>query len=287
MSTSEDRSRTRPLRVHLSLIITAFLVLVSASLVGFNYVQGRRGGIADATHAMQIFADRIAERYRILAADAVSFIGLASVEGVFASPPPHRLDEKVRLLSRAAAQSRYVDGVYVGYAGGEFIHVVDLSRSRAWRETLKPPADANFAVRVIAAGGEKERLSRWEYVSADGQPRGNQPAQPTDYDPRRRPWYQAGLSRSIIVTTRPYRMATTGETGMTIARSHREDARTLLAPTSCSTRSTTSSPMSASRRARRFLFSTVKASSWQRPASAAMSPARRFSPRPGASWWNA
>lgn len=92
---------------------------------------------------------------------------------------------------------------------------------------LSAPEDAVFAVRFVRP--ERDRhVETVTFQDAAGETIAQKAAEPWDYDPRTRPWYKAAAGISAPVSIGPYRMATTGKLGMTIAQSHSADRRIVI-----------------------------------------------------------
>ena len=212
---------TRPFRVLLSLVMILMLVAVSGTLIALDYQRGRNEAIRNADERMRIFSSQVIDRFHNLFGDSATSVGLASVADAFSSPPSIQINAKLDFLRKVATSPR-VNGIYVGYPSGEFIHAVNLADAR-WRSELTPPTDAIVAIRIIIAGSNGERLSRWIFLSDDGNIIKELPPRPSTYDPRVRPWYRAAANGSSLISTAPYTMATTGALGITIAEAYRAD----------------------------------------------------------------
>jgi adenylate cyclase len=55
-----------------------------------------------------------------------------------------------RFLRELLRSSEYIDGVYVGYPTGAFVHVVNLENNRLWQAALLAPDSAAYATRIIS-----------------------------------------------------------------------------------------------------------------------------------------
>jgi adenylate cyclase len=209
---------TRPLRVYLGLVMVLLLIAVSGVLIALDYQRGRNAAIGNASDRMRAFSRHLIDRFQILVGEPVSSVELASVSDVFASPPPAEMDAKLGFLRKVAISPR-INGIYVGYPNGDFVHAVNLA-DEGWRSTLNPPRDAAIAIRVISRDFAGERISRWQFLDIAGKILKELPPSPATYDPRERPWYRAAVEGSTLVATAPYTMATTGAFGLTIAKVH-------------------------------------------------------------------
>jgi len=169
---------------------------------------------------MQIFSDRIVDRYRNVFGSAALVIDVASGSEVVRRPETEDQGNLGRFLQRLLLSSEYIDGAYVGYPTGAFVHAINIKNSPLWRTALSAPADAAFATRIIAIDDQGRRTSRWEFLGPDGRWLTTTDPQPANYDPRVRPWYLSAVQQSSLIWTGPYRMATTDQLGITLARRH-------------------------------------------------------------------
>ncbi|SDR33448.1 adenylate cyclase [Rhizobiales bacterium GAS113] len=210
----------RPLRFHLSVIVVTLLVAIAAALIGLNFYQGRKAAIASAGQEMRIFSERIVERYRAVFGAAALTVDLASGAEIVRRPEADDQARLGRFLQRVLRSSEYVDSAYVGYPSGAFVQAISLKNNPLWARALSAPAGAAFATRIIAVDDQGPRMARWEFLAADDSWLATTDPQPTDYDPRERPWYQSAVQQPALISTAPYRMATTDVPGITLARRH-------------------------------------------------------------------
>ena len=210
----------RPLRFYLSVIVAALLIATSMALIGLNFRQGRRAAVASAIREMGIYSERIVDRYRTVFGSAALAVQVASSSEIVRHPEVEDEATLGRFLQELLRGSEYIDGVYVGYPTGAFVHVVNLKNNPLWQAALLGPDNAAFATRIISIDDQGQRLSRWEFVDQDGRWLATSDAQPANYDPRTRPWYIAALKQPSLISTAPYHMATTDEVGITLARRH-------------------------------------------------------------------
>ena len=234
MGQTEDDARTtaaspgwsQPLRLHLSVIIVVLLLAISLPLMWLTYAQGTRSAVQAAEQQMLLLSRHAVDRYRSIFGDGLSAISLTSVSEAFVSEPPAELDAKTDFLLKALAGSRYVDGIYVGYPSGAFVHAVSIEADPAWREAISAPDEATFAVRTIAKAGPL-LLSTWRFFNDDGRPIG-QITDDANYDPRQRPWYRTAALNPDPIAVGPYVMATTGKLGLTLARTMKGHGDTVV-----------------------------------------------------------
>lgn len=128
-------------------------------------------------------------------------------EGAAADDERHR--QLIALLDRHPA----VTAAFAGYADGHFVYVGRPdSLSIAQRTQYDPPDGESLIVRTID-GAPPARRETWWFQTSDGERSGSQ-TQPSDYDPRARPWYVDALNVGGPVLTPPYRFAMSNEVGI-------------------------------------------------------------------------
>lgn len=123
-------------------------------------------------------------------------------------------DERLHQLTAVLRRLPTVDATFVGYPDGRLLYAGRTeSFSQASRmEFAVPPGDP-FMLRVIEGQGAARR-DVWRFVGADGKP-GAPRSQPSDFDPRQRPWYEAEQTGTATLTE-PYRFAWSNEVGVSV-----------------------------------------------------------------------
>ena len=207
----------RPLRLHLSIIIVVLLVSISVPLMWRTYEQGTQSAVETARREMGMLSQHTIDRYRSIFTDGLAAVSLTSVTEEFLAPPPAGVNAKTEFLLKALTGSPYVDGIYVGYPTGEFIHAVNVGANPAWAKALAAPDGAAFAMRTIEIDGTNGEVSIWRFIGIDGQRIGERSTQDVNYDPRDRPWYEAASEADAPIMVGPYAMATTKSVGLTLA----------------------------------------------------------------------
>ncbi|MFI0848029.1 adenylate/guanylate cyclase domain-containing protein [Mesorhizobium sp. IMUNJ 23232] len=206
----------RPLRLHLSIVIILLLIGISAPLMGLTYEQGRRMALATAEEQMNQLSQHTIDRYRSLFNDGYSTVTVASVLKPLLSPPSVDLDAKTDLMIKTLEGSPYMDGFYVGYPDGAFLHAVAVERNPGWAQAVGAPAGTVFAVRTIDRS-DTVPVSTWRFLDQAGTVVGERSTSEVSYDPRKRPWYRAASNGGEPVAVGPYVTATTRSLALTLA----------------------------------------------------------------------
>lgn len=109
------------------------------------------------------------------------------------------------LFSKVLLQNPVFYGLYIGRANGDFYELINLEASQeALLAVQASPTDRWVVVRVSSQGGERFRF--FEYYDEQFNLR-FQRQELTDYDPRRRPWYEQALHKRTLHQTEPYLFA--------------------------------------------------------------------------------
>ncbi len=113
---------------------------------------------------------------------------------------PARPEEAARLLLPMLAAQRSITSINLARQDGPSL--LFLRRSDAWfmRELIQPGSQARI---------------RWHRLGKPAQEATSEPWTPMDYDPRTRPWYQAGAASVEPSWTEPYTFFTTKDPGIT------------------------------------------------------------------------
>lgn len=210
-----------PLKLHLSLLIILLLLGVALPLIWMAYQRGQAAAEMAAHEKMQLLTERTGDRFRIVFGDAVPLVAMAALSDAFADPPPVGLAAKTRLLVKGLASSPHLDGLYMGYGDGSFIHAVSLDNDKSWRKLLAAPAEAAFALRIIdRASADAPMASTWRFLGHEGEEITGLAPTEAGYDPRRRPWYQQAMAAPGTVSVGPYVTATTRALALTLAERH-------------------------------------------------------------------
>lgn len=208
----------RPLRIHLLTIFLVILFIICGSVIAFSTVLNRDAALVVAQEHMHTALGGIVERTRRLFREIQTFVRTASSMPGMSMHPGEHGHPLVPMLKEAISHMPEVDGVYIGYADGSFVHLVLLRDSVKWREKVSAPPEAVLAIRTIVPDANGQRLSRWTFWNKDDQEISSTPPIVATYDPRERPWYRAALRTDDVAWTQPYVFSTTKQVGVTISR---------------------------------------------------------------------
>jgi HD-GYP domain-containing protein (c-di-GMP phosphodiesterase class II) len=121
--------------------------------------------------------------------------------------------KSLRTFTVALSNEPSVSGIEVGYGNGDFFIVRPLP-SDAVRRHFGAPGNAAFVADHVDTGVNGGRRLVRLFLDAQSQEILRKPAEPTDYDPRTRPWYTTATGQPAA--TRPYLFYFLGKVGATV-----------------------------------------------------------------------
>jgi HD-GYP domain-containing protein (c-di-GMP phosphodiesterase class II) len=202
-----------PLHVTISVLFITLIVMFGVVLSWQNY---RKTSSIILTTAGQVF-DQIT-RDLILdfngtyhpVAGALRLIALGPV--TTAATLDERL-KSLRTFTVALSNEPSVSGIEIGYGNGDFFIVRPLPTDEV-RRHFGAPGNAAFVADHIDTGADGGRRLVRLFLDAQSREILRKPAEPTDYDPRTRPWYTTATGQPAA--TRPYLFYFLGKVGATV-----------------------------------------------------------------------
>lgn len=208
-------------RVHVlaTLLLVTFVVVLSGV---FLYATLQRFEQASQEGAEAVFAQIVDANARELqgligsAAQSVDVLSALEYEqyfGVEGRPS----DRMLSLFKASLEANRNLYGAYFGADSDEFIQVIGIHGDATVTATLDIPGETAIALRRILLE-DGVLVERWEYFDTAGALIGERVAE-ASYRPTGRPWYLSAQSEGRRVMTPPYMFQSSGELGVTLARS--------------------------------------------------------------------
>lgn len=128
-------------------------------------------------------------------------------------------DWMLRLSAQASIlrDQPMLTSVYVGGPQGQFL-LLRILRDDGDRDRLQAPSEARWMVQLQRINPTEGEAQNWIYLDEKFRVLTRKRAPGTEeYDPRTRPWYQAGRGGEGVQRTKAYMFYSTGKTGITLA----------------------------------------------------------------------
>ena len=197
--------------VSVFIIVTVFVSLVA---IGLQYYFGQQMARSVAQNSYLYVSDSIVSQLTAIESQSANAVSIISE---YPSLTEAQNETAIRrLFSEVLLQNPVFYGLYIGRPNGDFYELINLEASQEARQALQAsPTDRWVVVRV--ADQDSERLRTFEYYDEQFQLR-FQRQERTDYDPRRRPWFEQALRKRSLHQTEPYLFSQLQAPGMTLSK---------------------------------------------------------------------
>ena len=191
---------------------------LTAVMVGLIYSQNSKLALSIAETAMERASQDVVLRVRSLLDPMRRLVNLSVAFGA-ANRSGLRSPDTLHALVDQLDQFSDVSALYYGFGkDGGFWEAIRISPDHPTAvANHRPPPGTHYALRIIdnAGNGLTDNLV---YIAKWGEVLGIERLPSVGYDPRKRPWYQAGLKTKGIATSDVYVFASTGRPGMTLSQ---------------------------------------------------------------------
>ncbi|KRD53241.1 MULTISPECIES: adenylate/guanylate cyclase domain-containing protein [Sinorhizobium/Ensifer group] len=218
---------SRPLRVHLSVLVVALLICTATPIIWMAFSQGRAAAVLGGAKHMREMSFRLIEGYRNALEGGHEAVGLASAVPQLIPTPPAELEAKQQFFLEVLRSVSNATSIYAGYPDGSYVQVINTERDYV-RQSLSAPAEANFAIRTITPRQGSQAQSTLQFLDRETRPIGEPRFEPTSFDPRQRPWYQAAVSSGAPVSVGPFVAGTLRVPTLALAAPMKGDHRVVV-----------------------------------------------------------
>lgn len=218
---------SRPLRLHLGVLVVASLICTSTPIIWMAFSQGRTAAVAAGAQQMREMSMRLIEGYRNTLQEGNEAVALASTLQQLVAPPPGDIRAKEAFLIEALRNVPNATSIYTGYPDGSYLQVISTTRDDV-RRTLSVPDGTAFAVRTIARRDRPDVISTLRFLDGDAREISTRNVEYASFDPRERPWYRAVVQDHAAVSVGPYVAGTLQAPTLTIAAPMRDDGNVVV-----------------------------------------------------------
>jgi adenylate cyclase len=210
------RRRSIPFSIHILTLMVLIMVPLASTLLWLGWRAVDQMEERDVDQGMSALDDAVVGflgnglRVIVLVGQTLSESPLFSPKAGAAAD-----DERLRQLAGVLRRHTAIDAAFVGYPDGRMLYAgrTDSFTPERRKELRAPPGDP-IVLRVIEGDGA-ERRDVWRFVGTDGTP-GPTYSQPSDFDPRQRPWFVGTMQSQAPMLTEPYPFAWSNDIGVSI-----------------------------------------------------------------------
>ncbi|PZM13927.1 adenylate/guanylate cyclase domain-containing protein [Rhizobium tubonense] len=218
---------SKPLRVHLGVLVVASLLCTSMPIVWMAFKRGSDAAVQAGVQQMREMSLRLIEGYRNSLQAGTETVALASTLPQLVSPPPQDLEAKQEFFLEALRNVPNATSIYTGYPDGSYLQVINTARDDV-RQTLSAPDGTAFAIRTIARRQGADVISTLRFLDGKAKSIGERPVEYASFDPRQRPWYQTAVQDGVPVSVGPYVAGTLQIPTLTIAAPIRDNGHVVV-----------------------------------------------------------
>ena len=218
---------SRPLRLHLGVLVVASLLFTSMPIIWMAFSHGRSAAVTSGAQQIRQMSLRLIEGYRGTLQEGTEAVALAATMPQLVSTPPEDTDAKERLFLEILRNVPNATSVYAGYPDGSYLQVISTVREDV-RQALSAPKDAVFAIRMIARRDRPDHISTLRFLDAHADVIEERTMEDLSFDPRERPWYQAVVQDGAPVSVGPYVAGTLKAPTLTIAAPMRNAGKVVV-----------------------------------------------------------
>ena len=213
------RPRLLGFRISIALVLVSTVVVMAAATVAIVVTIGGDASRRNAQDRFELLGGAIGQKLDDLLEDPLIQVREAAREPGSFQPfsGSGRFDPWFGRLSGIVLSSPSVLSATVADADGSLLELVQLDADPASRARLQAPAQARFAVRIIAASG-RVRSQTWTFLAGfQAVPLGQRWDPSLDFQPQTTAWFQDALGRPEPVLTAGTQGS--GTTSMTVSAS--------------------------------------------------------------------
>ncbi|QRM55276.1 adenylate/guanylate cyclase domain-containing protein [Sinorhizobium sp. BG8] len=219
---------SKPLRLHLSVLVATLLLCISTPLIWMAFNQGRQAAILAGEKQMRQMSLRLVEGYRYALEGGYEAVAVASTLPQLITRPPLQLQEKQAFFLEVLRNVTNATSVLGGYPDGSFIQAINTADPHV-RSALRAPEGTAFAVRIVTPqSAEGGSIAALRFVDAAGRLIEERPFGERTFDARDRPWYRAVVRSGAPTSVGPFVSGTLRVPTLTVAVPMRDDAQTVI-----------------------------------------------------------
>ncbi|SIN74963.1 HD domain-containing phosphohydrolase [Halodesulfovibrio marinisediminis] len=204
--------------------VMIILTILSVGLViGMQFHYGKELAMESATKAFYNTANNMEQQLLNLKRQARNTVETISFFDKLSSPPQDGEMPALAPLAKVISQNNDLYALYFAYDNGDFYELINVESSNSVRATYGATAEDRWIVIKITGQGQR-RTKRIFFLNQHFVIR-TFTTEPSNYDPRVRPWYIEAQSSSTIIKTEPYLFSNLKAPGITFAKKLEQGTR--------------------------------------------------------------
>jgi len=217
MMKQQTHRRRYPIHLHIASLFTILILIVGVALAWISYRQISNLAIDNTEILFTKTADELVLQFQRDYRPVATSVRLLANAAISEA---RNLEDRMKyapLLAEVIRDEPQISGFHVGYANGDFFIMLPLSNDQV-RAVFSAPDEAFYVVNHISHNDSGENRRVRIFLAEQLEPVGEPIFSTTDFDPRKRPWYQEAQSSEAIQVTSPYLFFSMQKMGVTISK---------------------------------------------------------------------
>jgi len=199
------------------LVVSLLVLCIGGGASYYAYKSQRAELLADASEDLDQASSAFVRSINNIFEPALSLSNTVTDSGIQLTTGQEFVNVFTAIATGPVRQYEQIDGVFLGFPDGRFIHIQDLAFSIDGGGQDQEGGLDTVSRRVIAHPSISRR-GKWAVYEPDEQIWHSDPRDSAPYDPRVRPWYVDVAEAGGPIWTHPYKYASSNTLGVTYAR---------------------------------------------------------------------
>jgi HD-GYP domain-containing protein (c-di-GMP phosphodiesterase class II)/HAMP domain-containing protein len=207
----------KPLHVTISVLFILLILVVGFILSFYNYRETSTIVISATNKLFNELALEVALNFQGTYSPVIQNVSLLSNTHAIQGDTLDERLSSISLLADVLKHEETISGLQIGYESGDYFILRPLP-SKYEMELFKAPEGASYVVDDIAMQQNGSGILRRVFLNNKFREIERLAPTPSNYDPRKRPWYIQAMETSAVVLTPPYLFHFLGKVGVTASR---------------------------------------------------------------------
>jgi len=205
-------------RFKTGLIVVSFLLIgfLATTILTAQWIIGQKAAGQVAENLFKTTAANIEGQVNHLIDLPLKMSGIIAHNTAITAPVDGGLDAPVRhQVFKTLQENSSLYSIYIGKENGSFYQIVATRGDAGVIDKHKAPAGTEWIVRTIFTDASSKRVQSWSFLDAQKNTLSTQIDQQPKYDPRKRPWYEAAMSKDLATLSDVYMFNSLQKPGIT------------------------------------------------------------------------
>lgn len=204
----------------IGIMISVLLIALGASVTFYTYENHKKTALTTTQKFFQFSFQQTEDKLFAMIHSVESFVAMSSaLKRMGEGNDIENLSIFLAYFDQSFHSLPWMTSFYVGYSDGAFYMIQPLRDNAENHTAFSAPEQAAYVVKKIRPAVAGEIHMQFEFYDAELALIKKRAEIYDGYDPRSRDWYGQGISTDGTVITMPYTFFSTGQIGITVARS--------------------------------------------------------------------